>query len=60
MLEPQLNAEFLLLRGLFSSCGEQGLLSSCSVWASLCSDFSLCGAQALGHMSFSSCGTWAH
>ena len=58
--EPQLNAGFLLLCRLFSSCGEQGLLSSCRVWASLCSDFSLCGAQALGHTSFSSCSTWAH
>ena len=37
----------LLLCGLFSSCGEQGLLSSCSTRASHCSGFSCCGAQAL-------------
>ena len=41
----------LLLR-LFSSCREQGLLSSCSVRASHCSAFSCCGAQALGHQGF--------
>ena len=34
--------------GLFSSCGEQGLLSSCGMQASLCGGFSCCGAQALG------------
>ena len=32
----------------FSSCGEQGLFSSCSVWASHCSGFLCWGAQALG------------
>ena len=31
----------------FSSCSEWGLLSSCSAWASYCSGFSCCGAQAL-------------
>ena len=31
----------------FSSCDEQGLLSSCDVWASHCSGFSCCRAQAL-------------
>ena len=31
----------------FSSCGEQGLLSSCDVWASHHSGFSCCRAQAL-------------
>ena len=33
----------------FSSCGEreQGLLSNCSTWASHCSGFSCCRAQAL-------------
>ena len=31
----------------FSSCGEQGLLSSCSTWASHCSDFSCWGTQAM-------------
>ena len=42
-----------LLLGLFSSCGEQGLLSSCSAWASHCGGFSCCGAQAVGYS-----GTW--
>ena len=46
-----------LLHGLFSSCSEQGLLSSCSVRASHCSDFSRCRAQALGHPGFSSCSS---
>ena len=33
------------LRGRdFSSCGEQGLLSSNSVWAAHCGDFSCCTA----------------
>ena len=40
-----------LLRGLFSSSGEQGLLSSCSGQASHCGGFSCCGAWAQG--------TWA-
>ena len=40
-----------LLRGLFSSSGEQGLLSSCSGQASHCGGFSCCGARAQG--------TWA-
>ena len=30
------------------SCGEQGLLSSCSAWASHCGGFSCCRAQAAG------------
>ena len=29
----------------------------CCVWASLCSGFSCCGAQVLGHMGFRSCGS---
>ena len=37
-----------LLCGFFPSCSEQGLLSSCGVWASHGCDFSCCGAQALG------------
>ena len=37
-----------LLCGLFSSCGKQGLLSSCGVWASHCSGFSCCAAWAHG------------
>ena len=31
-----------------SSCREQGLLSSCSAWASDCGGFSCCRAQAVG------------
>ena len=42
----------------FSSCGEQGLLSSFGARASHCSGFSCCRAQALGHRDFSSCGPW--
>ena len=34
--------------GAFSSCGEQGLLSSCSSWAFHCGGFSCCGTQAQG------------
>ena len=60
----------LLLHGLFSSCGELVLLSSCGVQASHCSgfslwsmgsrcpDFSSCGSQALEHR-LGSCGTQA-
>ena len=44
--------------GLFSSCGEQGLLSSYCVWASCCGGFS-CGPRALGHMGFSNRSTQA-
>ena len=40
----------LLLQGLFSSCGEQGRLSSCGVWAFRCGGFSCCGTWALGLM----------
>ena len=47
----------LLLR-LFSSCPEQGLLSSRRVRASGCSDFSCCKAQALV-CELHLCGTWA-
>ena len=32
----------------FSSCGEQGLLSSCDKWASHCSGFFCCGARVPG------------
>ena len=32
----------------FSTCGQQGLLSSRGAWASHCNGFSCCGAQALG------------
>jgi len=43
----------LLLHRLLSSCSKQaqGLLSSCSVWASCDGGFS-CEAQALGHVGF--------
>ena len=40
----------------FSGCSKQGLLSSWDVWASLCSGFSCCRAEARDHESFSSCG----
>ena len=49
----------MLQHELFSFCSEQGLLFSCSVWASHCSGFSGCGVQALGHTGFSSCGSQA-
>ena len=42
---------------LFSSC-ERGLLSSGGAWASHCSGFSHCGAQALG-CAASRCSAWA-
>ena len=42
----------------FSSCGEWKATLGCSVRASRCSGFS-CGTQALGHVNFSSCDTWA-
>ena len=51
-------AGFPSLCGLFSSCDEHGLLSSCSPRASYNSGSSCCRAQALGPMGFSSCGTW--
>ena len=44
--------------GFFSSCGKQGLLSSCGLWISVCRSF-YCGAQALGHEGFTHCVTWA-
>ena len=48
-----------LLCGLFSSCGETGLLlSSCGPWASHCSGFSCCRAQTFRHAGFSSWSTW--
>ena len=40
----------------FSGCSKQELLSSWDVWASLCSGFSCCRAEALDHEGFSSCG----
>ena len=52
-------ARSFLLHGLFSSCGERGLLCNCSVQASHSSRFSCCGAWTLGCMGFSSCRVWA-
>ena len=56
-----------MLHGLFSSCGEQGRLSSCRVQVSHRSGVSRCRAQTLEHASFlvvagaglSSCDSWA-
>ena len=48
----------LLLGGLFTSCGEQGLLYSCGAWASHSSGFSCCRARAQGCKGFSSCESW--
>ena len=49
----------LLLCGLFSRCGEWGLLSSCSMRSSHCGGFSCCRAGALGHAGLSCCSVWA-
>ena len=46
--------------GLFSSCGEQELLSSWSAWASHCSGFSCCWAWTVALMGLSSCSSPAH
>ena len=43
-----------LLCALLSSCNEHGLLSGWGTWASCCSAFSCCRAQALGCAGFSS------
>ena len=43
----------------FSSWGEWGVLSSSGTWASQCGGFYCCGAQALRHKGFSSCGSLA-
>ena len=56
---------FLVVLGLhgylqiFSSYGEQGLLSSCGAQASPCGGFSRCRAWALGHAGFSGCSPQA-
>ena len=47
-----------LPHGLFSSCSEWGLLSSCGAQASHFRGFSYYRALALGHAGFSSCGAW--
>ena len=41
----------------FPICGERGLLSSPSAWASHCSGFSCCGSRALEHR-LGSCGVF--
>ena len=51
---------WLLLHGLsLVAVREQGLLFSCSGWASHCSDFTCWGAWAPGGTGFSSCHTRA-
>ena len=50
-------AESSLLCGLFSSCGELGLLCSCGAWASQFGGFSCCRVQALRLEGFSSGST---
>lgn len=59
-------AKSLLLLGLFSVCGKQGLLSSCGARASHHSGFSCCRAWAQGVWALvvaaprlSSCRSWA-
>ena len=49
----------LLLHGLFSTWRNRGLLSSCSMRVSHCSGLSCFGAQALGCVNLSICGTVA-
>ena len=46
-------------RGLFTSCGQRELLSSCRAWDSHRRGLPCCGAQGLGHTGFSSCSTQA-
>ena len=48
-----------LLQGIFSNCGKWGLLSNHVAQAFYYSNFSCCGAWALGHAVFSRCGSWA-
>ena len=45
----------LLLHGLFSAYGEQGLLFDRDAWTSRCSGFCCCGAQTVGHAGCGSC-----
>ena len=47
---------FLVALG-FRCCVGFSIIAA-SVWASHCSGFSCCGAQALGRMGFSNPGTW--
>ena len=44
--------------GLFSGCGEWGLLSIFCSWTYHCGGFPCCGAWTLGCAGFSSCGSW--
>ena len=44
---------------ILSNWGKCGVLSSCGEQASHCGGFSWGKAQALGHVGFNSCGTWA-
>ena len=53
------SAGSLMLSGFCSSCGEQGLLSSCSANASRCGGFCCCWVWALGCVGFSSYCSWA-
>ena len=46
------------LQRLSSRCGERGLLSSCGMWASHCTGFSLQGTGSTLEHRPSSCGTW--
>ena len=48
-----------LLSMNFLSCGKQGPLSSCGLWASRCGGLSCHRAQAPGHAGFRSCGSQA-
>ena len=49
----------VLLGGLFFSCSQWGLLSSCSAQASHCAGFSCCWAWAPGHAGSSGWIMWA-
>ena len=49
---------FVAVRGL-SLVASSGATLHRDAWVSHCGVFSCCGAQALGHVGFSSCGAWA-
>ena len=53
IIEDNISHLKISIFGFFSSCGEQGLLSSFGVQASHWDAFSCCGAK------LSSCGAWA-
>lgn len=46
-----------LLYGLFSTCGEKGLLSSCDARAFQFGGFSCCETQVLEDTGFTGCGS---